>query len=839
MPATLASLPAKAELLQILRSCNRDGFILKTASGLGGDPEETFEQAFASLAFSYVKDKAPRLLDFVKGFQLVDRNDDNTKAVGVFGFQLPGGKWLYAPVFFLNGDLKGHELLYVKDQDAFVPLDEGWVNYLVGRSPQHTGQPTHETVRSLGIMQPDIRNLSIPPFYSKYGAAALPWYQEFLPVLGYLATTPPEQLAKYAGLDERFNVPAFCSRHFWASQLMKNACDRYPEINRLCDKFYGRGWLKRALESLRDAATKETAEVTDSILGDTLDDEDARERREVMQEVINKDASFLLSGRELPAWRTKRAAEPPVEIKVLDDMTLTVNDDLLDDEERKRLFRDGYLIRDYRDGDEVSKVYNVQRKCELVNPDVTEIYDVLTKPGELVELLIVAEPHTSRGRQDFATVVRTDGKKNWLNAHRTTLWVLPQRRSRGEVREWFDGFEGADPASLEEGAKYIVIGRNTHGTLEGSAPFEVRRSLGEQRYQVYWYDHTDRGRPTVLKSVNHRRTYSMGEYDRDRELHGSGDLLFFSDRQGVRFKSVQGTLMVPRTHKVLRLSSPKEIKDEHSCCCVSPWQSEEPAIEPGDWGDIQLQIIQKTAELKLYSDGSEASINAGPLQSKKAALLELMRDYGLREAQARELIKDAEQLRLRGRPALFRVKYAQGYPMLGPGPTAPAIPEAEYGYDDLYGGYPTQYPQVDFREVPELAASLTDPDVYNPLPEAMPDPMAMQSAQQAGQMGQKEVFDTAMLSGLLKNVRQDSAVDRHTGDLVKAVDRVGRLLFTFHWANDEFSERYGKRSLPELEDSLRNTFESLGDLVLFLRQKDVSPLMGGVISEPSVDDTPD
>jgi transitional endoplasmic reticulum ATPase len=39
------------------------------------------------------------------GFQLVDRNEDNTKAVGVFGFQL-GKQWVYAPVFFLNGDLK-------------------------------------------------------------------------------------------------------------------------------------------------------------------------------------------------------------------------------------------------------------------------------------------------------------------------------------------------------------------------------------------------------------------------------------------------------------------------------------------------------------------------------------------------------------------------------------------------------------------------------------------------------------------------------------------------------------------------------------------------------------
>ena len=35
----------------------------------GGDQEQSFEQSFSSLAYSYLKDKAPRLLDFIIGFQ--------------------------------------------------------------------------------------------------------------------------------------------------------------------------------------------------------------------------------------------------------------------------------------------------------------------------------------------------------------------------------------------------------------------------------------------------------------------------------------------------------------------------------------------------------------------------------------------------------------------------------------------------------------------------------------------------------------------------------------------------------------------------------------------------
>ncbi len=52
---------------------------------------------------------------------------------------------------------------------------------------------------------------------------------------------------------------------------------------------------------------------------------------------------------------------------------------------------------------------------------------------------------------------------------------------------------------------------------------------------------------------------------------------------------------------------------------------------------------------------------------------------------------------------------------------------------------------------------------------------------------------------MLKSVRQDSMVDRYLGDLMKGMDRLGRILFTFYWHGEEFEERYGKQDIPELE----------------------------------------
>ena len=117
------------------------------------------------------------------------------------------------------------------------------------------------------------------------------------------------------------------------------------------------------------------------------------------------------------------------------------------------------------------------------------------------------------------------------------------------------------------------------------------------------------------------------------------------------------------------------------------------------------------------------------------------------------------------------------------------------------------------------------------------DPGAMQAATDAAGQGQKEIFDTAMIGSMLKAVRQDSLVDRYLGDLMKALDRLGRIMFMFYWHNEEFMERYGKQDLPELEDTLRNSFETLGDLTLFLKQKTVDPFGGGEqMGEPELED---
>ena len=132
-----------------------------------------------------------------------------------------------------------------------------------------------------------------------------------------------------------------------------------------------------------------------------------------------------------------------------------------------------------------------------------------------------------------------------------------------------------------------------------------------------------------------------------------------------------------------------------------------------------------------------------------------------------------------------------------------------------------------------------DQSGYDIRPDATPSPMELQAVQDAAATGQKEVFDVSMIGAMLKSVRDDTMIDRYLSDLLKALDRLGRIIFMFYWHQQKFAERYGKQDMPELEDGLRSTFESLGEIVLLLRQKSVEtyPEEGGQIFNPNPEDS--
>ncbi len=766
---------------------------------IGGNQDVPFEQAFSNLAHVYLKDKAPGLLDYEVGFQLVDRNQENTKAIGIFGFKV-GNQWLYAPVFFLNGDLKGHELLYIKSQDIFVPMKENWLNYILNRKPHILGESVTRNMSEAGVVPPNLSQLSRSPYKFASAIAKMPdWAQDALSAFANAVTQNPASDDKYKNLP---SLPEFLKKEGRAviKSLLKG-CQDFPKMAEAINDFYGLDFIKEAIDEM-----KKTEKVSNSILCEA-------KHKEIETKPKSKSKSII------PYVEKDPMKNGQLKIAVYSgDVDKPDGDSFrsLSDKERSKLIQEGLFVTDKRN--DVSIAYKMQTELKLTNPTETGIYEVLVKPGSWEKCLVILGPHYSHGKKNFATIIRLDGKKNWLNTHPSHIWVKSQME-REPYEDWYK--ELKDVKSLAIDAHYVIIGPNGQGTL----PFTVDKMLGDEigvkSYDVHFDNYADKPRPDHMP----RHTPDPDVYDNSWR---DGHRVTLTGRAGTAMKAHSGDVLVPDGFKLITISEPAlEAKDKKKKkkdsmlygCTPASGSSENPAIQPGNLQDIQLMIMEKTSAVKVYHSGTEVNINGRQLTPVQG-LIHLIKDHGLREKQAKVIIKEAEQNKV----SRFRIKYADEYYNLSKtAPSSPPFPEYPQGSDVMTAG---QHPvQGEFEQnipVPGMSASMTDRDIYRPQgPE--PDYQTAQIAQNAAQSGQKEVFDTAMIGSLLKTTRDDSMVDKWLPDVMKGMDRIGRILMIFYWHQDEFADRYGKSDLPELEDGLRNSFEAVGDILLALRQKTIDP----------------
>jgi len=768
--------------LQVIRSFDRSQ--VKHAE-LGGRGDDTpFEQAFSNLAHAYLRDSAPKLLDHEVGFQLLDRNRENTKAVGVFAFKV-GSQWLYAPVFFLNGDLKGHELLYIKNQDMFVPLKENWINYLINRKPSILGSGIDKNLAQFGQRQPDFTQLSRSP--AKFGSAQPTFKEMMTAVMPTLAKTATLNTAlAFEELGHALNLPAFLKSAGLATlHALVKSCQHAPQLAAALDEFHGLNIVKTAIEAA-------TARAQQPKIASVLADAPKQPKALATLKVITYDV-------------TVQSAPPPG----------------LTEEDQEKLLQDGVLIQDTRDRDNVSIPYNIQVEQKLFNPAESGLYDILVKPGEIERCYVAVFPQGAARRENFATVVRIDGTPDWINDRTDHIFAL-SRIEGEEFDEWFDALPDADSLPSTS-TRYMLLNRKGSAT----APLRVIREYGESEYGTASYEVHIEDHPKHLPA-GARPGYCGDPDPLNYDKYRDGVRVHLNGKSGSKLRSSMGDIFVPAGYKRLRVSRGEDdvtrIMDQYACGCG---ESDPPPLMPGNLADAQLLLMQKLGSVTLYHTGTAVEIHSPKKQliekelSEKQALVSLVQRHGLRETAAREVLKTAAAKR----KYAFHVKYANPYgpPMMIQGaPGAPSDPGPVMGGETIMGtSIPTQLGIDIGVPVSDVSAANTDRSIYNP--NTMLDQKDIRAILGAAQSGQREVFDTAMIGSMLRTVRDDGMVDRYMGELVKGLDRLGRILFMFYWHGDRFAERYGKADMPELEDALRNAFEMLGDVILFLKQKTIEP----------------
>lgn len=788
----------------------RPGFA--KAASLGGDGNDIpFEQSFSNLAHSHLTNKAPTLLDHELGFQLIDRSEDNSKALGALAFKV-GSDYIYAPVFFLKGAIKCPSL-WDKGQDLFFPLKENWIQYRLNRKPHILGAGVPRDLRRQGVRQPDLNRLSQAPF--KFASHIPETFQPFL--CKYAQLMQPDAFKQTVVELEELYAPGRLGMDRFLKTASLSALDtmvgflrQYPAIASAFDKFHG---MDKLADAVKSAAVRER---TQSVVADA-----------VIKRAVNRNqlvTGSVVTLLEDEAVRRQKAAAAGVRNKVkviYYDATLATAPEGLTEEDQEKLLKDTVLIKDERDPQETSIPYNVAVEKKVFNPSESGLYYVLTKPGEFEKCFVSVFPHGPNGRGTFATVVRLDGK-DWCNAPVTSVFC-GARIDGDEYTDWFEGLPKPDGLSGDYDKHYILIGPRGDST----APFRVEQSLGDKAGKVYDVHFRMSCHQRGVIETMPRFGSRLSQYD-DYDTYRDGERLHLDEASGTKMRSARGDVYVPGEYRLLRASGDDETLP------TKEGESYKPPLRLGNIADAQMMIMSKTAELKVIADRSEVTINNGRPRSKVAALVHLVRDHGLAEPEARHILKQAETFN----GFRCRVKYASPYLTDGSTGTSPTFMEPEYnGANPM--GWPGPTAQSFTAEIPVdgMSSANTDTDVYRPKPGG-PSIDELRAVQTAAASGQREAFDMSLFNAMKRVTHDETYLEGWKPDLMRGMDKKGRTLFMYYAHGDKFADRYGKRDMPELEDMLTSGFELDGDLILFLTNKTIDPYPEESLRDLDIGDAP-
>ena len=742
--------------------------------------DRDFEITFADLAHAQLRDKAPALLDYLLGFQVIEQNEDQTHAVGVLGFRT-GEQMLFVPSFFLNGELK-QCLIYVKNQDLFVPLQDNWVQYLLSRRPQILGEVETRSPQDLGVLHPDLSALSNTSdgtnFNTRFASYKEPWVKENADALQSMFAKINNRYKDLDTLDSFLKKTANNGTQVALLKSMRND----PVFANAVTQYY-------ALDQL---APKRTAHVKKASRGLNY---------KLDKPVARSPLLHSLS----PARGTDNL------VKVLFGKSAASR--VLIDSDKEKLLRGEILVKDSRD--ESNTAYRSDSEVNLTNPTDNGEYELLLSNGEFRDVCIFVAPKTAgKGYVRTCLVIDKD-TKNFAFFWASDLWIKPNiSTSTDKEKKFYDGLSSI--SSVKPGNTYVAISSTNIATV----PFKVQKKTSGKYTELFVTTHVMDPGPSPRRSSS---GYNAEEnnYFRDGQ-HNSlvGDttrntntpqiewnindddescpscqpcfygniqhIVITDDKRDIRV--VGKTLFVPEDAKVCKVTD--------STKAFESWS----LADPGSLLDVEVQLLKAGAkDFSLLRKASSYYVNnLGPFE--KLPLVEaLVKKAGLRGNAALAIVnglKDDKRER-------FLVKNNVGY--------APPFPEPEYGYDD-YSGVTEQYPQDELLPVEDNYDN--NPDAYLGKPDR-------QQIMQAAETGQKDVFDTSAIASLVRTSNSDDLITQFLSDIILGLDRVNRILFMYYWLNEQFRDRYGQESLVELEDQLKNVSKSLGDLVLFLKQRQV------------------
>ena len=781
--------------------------------------EEQLEQDFSKLAYMFVADRAAQLMRYVLGFEVVEHEPDGSKAVGVFGFKV-GDDFYYIPAFFLANQVRGVDMIFSKKTNMFFPLTEEWVDNIIQRDSIELGDAADARKVRPDFENPNfdfVRRPSVGAAYGSKTAAArdAEGYDEFeegkslfKAAWDAMCRTTIEKLKSDKDMQEA--VAGFVGA-INGKELSKKA-----ESGDLTRWLSERGGPK-AVASLFDALCT-----------------NVKFANAALTVYPNVETLYVHQFKET-AHGCKKAEES--KLRIVEDVK-----DSTSDADRQRLLCNGFFIDDKRDPQSLSKAYDYDYGATFSTPDGVGRYDVLTADGTTQPAWVLQTVATQEGPGH--TVVLTDPEGTLKMRGSTSadkIYVKGQRLA--DVDSLYDT---AIPLSqMAEGYTYALIDKSGKNCIIGFRVDGVRYTPGENDKVDGYLSCGD----CCALECSYRANSEFDIYRNDpyrdraghlrpeRGSHGYFHGITLTKNSGKAVKAGD-RMLVPSNYKAIVIEAPWEERDKRK-------ERQPPSLSPGDITSLKFGM-EKAAfhDLKIIKDGPEFYVGiegfglSRPYNYKQACM-SLNGRLGLSVADTERLLdKAAEDGEVHTHIHLGKAAQFVGAQMPVPPPEAAGVDP--YTGTPVYGPYEAQVtaPLYGAPPVPhgnpygenlggegETQQGYGGSDVSGApggnAGEAPFDQEAMGLAAQAGQLGQRHVFDYSSIGGLAKVYDTGSLIDSYIPQFMQAVDRLGRVLFLYYWKNEDFGERYGTSETVELEDSLRSVFKQFGNLALTLRSKTI------------------
>lgn len=839
--------------------------------------QRQFEDDFGSLAYQFVQDRAPALIPYMLGFEVVDRNDDGSKAVGIFGYKVDDD-FYYIPAFFLNNQVRGVDMILNKKTNQFVPLTEKWIDFIINRHSVSIGGPADDRVRET-MRNPDLSFVQRPQVaMGKIAEDSKPWtskeaWQHIKEATAKVAETPEFKEA-FLGIVEK-------------GKLEKCAESKY--IKNFMEKVGGPECMSSIFKSMHDV------DFANAFLS-LYKDAEAIFTDKLVNASIHVDRMKKIAAAK-PKVRIVKSTEGLAKIAQDTPASDVGGDDedkpLTVEENARQIIEHDFTIEDVRPKEETSKVTDDQELVDFEHrfqpPDSLGRYNFVMADGVTREgILLNPVVSPSCGKENSFVVFEDDGNILAESAPRALITTEFDEDSKkddtgDDLKALYD--KATDISDIEinssdrDGTPYLFI--DEKGNAAG--PFfikfvfadgdNIRLGTGYGSDAVITTDAGKELEPHYgfmdwdLRDKYHDSDGRKDHYCGDPccEVCNYRDFITIGSFSGIAKKTSDGVI-IPHDWKALKIKIvPRyaEYKENESQedrlereAKVSKERAEfEYKYTFGHSYDILESMKSDGVErIKIASDGTDFYIHVdgakkahGPMNYKSAAI-DLVTRFGMRPRRTFATlakVASAGSVRLLvGIPSL--VKSAQVGNLVN---VAMPAPLEQLPATDPYSGVPVySSPYIDethgqFTGVPglppeggmtrginiggEMERNMGGQEIPDEHSDsfgsgALPiDEEARRLAEEAAAAGQRHVFDQAAIGGLVKVYDTANVVDSYIPDFMDTIDRLGRILFLFYWKHEDFNQRYGSDDVVQMEDSLRNVFKQLGELTLHLKEKAV------------------